>query len=120
MVRIRDQSAIDKLGRHILGHEWKPKEDKLIFKIGVNLTNNCVRRIKIQPDLEPSSLDKLWSSKLTLRIIVGIISSIYDPMGLLTPITIELKTELMKLHKCEGIKWDTIFEKSWMLDGRIF
>ena len=41
---------------------------------------------------------------------MGVISSIYDQLGLLSPLTIRWKIEIAKLHKMEDIKWDTVLE----------
>ena len=113
----QNQGAIDKLGQHLLGHEWKPKEDILVFNIAVNLANKRGKKIKVQADITPTTLEVLWSSKLSLRILLGVISSIYDPLGLLTPLTIKWKIELGELHKGEVVQWDTalegILEKQW-------
>ena len=113
----QDQGAIDKLGDHLLGHCWKPREDKILFKIAVNLSNKRGKKVKFQPDITPETIDKLKSANLTKRILLGIISSIYDPLGLLSPLTIKYKIEMGKLHKMKDIEWDTILEgdveKEW-------
>ena len=106
----QDQGAIDKLGQHLLGHKWKPGEDKIGFDVAVNLSNRRGKKVKLQADITPTSLDLLWSSKLTLRILLGVVSSIYDPLGLLIPLTIKWKIEVGDLHKREDVQWDTVLE----------
>ena len=44
---------------------------------------------------------------LTKRICLSIVNSIYDPMGLLTPITINLKVMMKQMFSAEyDLKWD--------------
>lgn len=70
----------------VLGVEWNKKNDQIVFNFG-------------------SFLDKCYTMTLTKRNILSISASIYDPMGLISPITAWMKTVFQLLCK-ENLDWD--------------
>ena len=74
----------------VLGIEWDDINDKLIF----NVNEIFKDAINIQP---------------TKRNILSIISTIYDPVGYLQPITIPLKILFQEICKLK-VDWDEIIE----------
>ena len=53
-------------------------------------------------------VDKLGEKcKLTKRIALGVVSSVYDPLGLVSPVVVELKCKLQELWK-EALDWDDV------------
>ncbi|KAJ8032137.1 hypothetical protein HOLleu_25575 [Holothuria leucospilota] len=70
----------------VLGISWKPVEDKLSFK-------DNVKTFKEVPEI------------LTKRICLSKINSVYDPLGLLTPVTVRAKILLRKLWGAK-LEWD--------------
>jgi Pao retrotransposon peptidase len=78
-----------------LGIQWNPSKDEFLFK-----------------------LQKIDSrNELTKRTILSIISSIYDPLGWLSPITVKAKILVQDLWK-SNITWDeklpTEINQTWM------
>ena len=72
------------------------------FRPAVNLSN---RKLKTQEDITPENVHLIKDAVLTLRVIVGILAAIYDPLGLISALTICYKIQLGLLHKKE-VKWD--------------
>ncbi|XP_071954191.1 uncharacterized protein [Antedon mediterranea] len=76
----------------VLGISWKPGDDVLAF------TDN-VRTFKEIPEV------------LTKRICLSKINSVYDPLGLITPITVRAKILLRKLWGAK-LEWDEAINMS--------
>ena len=49
--------------------------------------------------------DQIDSAALTLRITTSQVYRIYDPLGLLSPVTVKYKLLLQELTMC-GLDWD--------------
>ena len=79
----KDAGAIEKLGGRVLGHIWRPKLDQIIFKLEVNL-HEKIRGVVTGPSLTLETLHTLNTEVFTKRKVLSIISSFYDPMGLIS------------------------------------
>ena len=86
-----DSELIGLMGEKLLGHVWNPTEDKLIFKLVVNLSATKRKGQKLDRDLTAADISRLPNMTLTKRILLGLVMSQYDPMGLMSPILIILK-----------------------------
>ena len=81
---------VSKLGGATLGIPWIPIEDKMWIMLSVNL----LARKKSCPALEEVIVDRLEEIDqivLTPRICLGLVMSLYDPLGLISPLTFRLK-----------------------------
>ena len=89
-----DEEKLKKLGSSVLGVGWFAPTDEIY----INLTQN----IKIP-------LDSLLNDPLTLRICLSVLNSIYDPIGLVSPLTIQLKVAFRDLFR-QGLNlgWDDL------------
>ena len=83
-----DTRALDKLGGHVLGHTWDPPEDKIRFKLDVDLANRKEKIRGHQNLVTVDNIDSIANTKMTKRLILSIVSSWYDPLGLICAITI--------------------------------
>ena len=92
----------------VLGHTWEPQEDTLHFKITVNLSARNRKKERLEADLTLDSVADLKAESLTKARLVGFVNGIYDPTGMLSPITVKFKLELRKLFKKEtaSLEWD--------------
>ena len=82
----------------VLGLAWNTKSDKLVFNFD-GLTNY------------------LTENSVTKRIVLSSIAKVYDPLGLLSPITTVLKILFQTICKNKNISWDDVLgdetAKSW-------
>ena len=94
----RDPDVLELMGDKILGHVWKPTEDKFIFRILVKLSDakrKTDQEVKIWTQ---EDIPKLLSLPLTKRMLLGFVMSQYDPMGLICPLLVKLKIMLRSLY----------------------
>ena len=96
-----DEAAIALMGEKVLGHAWRPTQDKFVFSFPVNLSTGKSKGKKIAMDLTEEDIPRLPSTTLTRRILLGFVQSQYDPMGLMCPLTIKLKIKLRELYGCQ-------------------
>ena len=82
----------------VLGLAWNTRSDKFVFSFD-GLT--CY----------------LTEESVTKRIVLSSIAKVYDPLGLLSPITTVLKILFQTICKNKNITWDDVLEdetaKSW-------
>lgn len=103
-----DDAAIQKLGDAFLGYSWGIKDDVIKFQFVVNMSKKKYG-VKLKPPLTMENICELETTELTLRIVVGVLASQYDPLGLNSPRTIKYKIMLKNTHL--SIKeWDQLFE----------
>ena len=94
-------------GEKVLGMLWNPEEDSFRFEICINVEK---RNKKKKEHLEIHDVAENIPTNLTRRMILSQIASIYDPLGLITPVTLGAKILMRNLCiKNESIKegrWD--------------
>ena len=90
----------------VLGINWNPTTDELTVSTRINISEKY-RGARTEPDLNYDDIPQILDVKLTRRIVLGIVNSCYDPIGLLCVITVQLKIELRKLYgKDLNLGWD--------------
>ena len=91
---------LHKLGKNVLGIGWDPPSDL----ISVDLRSTVCQNL-MQCDSTIST--ELITPEMTLRQCLSIMNSIYDPLGLVTPLTIQLKIAFRDLFRSGlNLKWD--------------
>ena len=94
-----------KVGR-VLGTGWDSETDEFIIIVRINISKK-VKGARTEPDLCAEDLDCFADRKVTRRILLSIVYSCYDPFGLVSPITIQLKIELRYLYSKQlNLTWD--------------
>ena len=90
------------LGR-VLGIGWEPRSD--VFKIKVRI--NFSKKYKSARTETFDEIPSIVNMKFTKRMILSVVNSCYDPLGLLAPITIQMEIILRKLYnKGLNLDWD--------------
>ena len=91
----------------VLGVCWRPVEDLFCFKVTLNFSGRK-RKLHTEPDIESHQLTERFPAKLTKRMILSQINSIYDPLGLAGPFTVREKIMMRKLWMSEEeqLDWD--------------
>ena len=95
---------IAKLGGKNLGINWNPTVDELSIDFTVTLTTKDKSALTVTVE-NFSTFDK---NLLTPSNLLGIINRIYDPLGLIAPVTIRLRIAFRHVFKSySSIEWDT-------------
>ena len=95
------------------GKTWFPKAD--IFKLHIQSLHFSKKKRGAYPkglvkfDEAKMSFEEYTPKNLNRRQCTGVVSRIYDPEGLLTPITLKCKNDLRQLIKFEPSKIEQIF-----------
>ena len=93
------------LGR-VLGMGWEPGGDVFKVKVRINITVK-LQSGKKERDLEREEIPSIIRIKITLRMLVSVTNSCYDPIGLLVAITVCMKIGLRRLYTREKkFTWD--------------
>lgn len=71
------------LGDSVLGYLWFTQEDMMAVKLWVNLSKKC-RKLSKYPDFDASSIKDIRKVKLTFRKTLSLISTQYDPLGMVS------------------------------------
>ena len=98
------QEVLEEFGGKVLGMPWDTTEDVIAMHPIINLSRK-MQKIRTGPDISPETIDLINEAKLTKRILTSQIYGIYDPLGLLAPITIRYKMILQELD-LRKLAWD--------------
>ena len=74
----------------ILGILWNSKLDQLNFQLNLNFSKKH-RNMKSNTDIKEADITSRFPEILTRRLVMRQTASLYDPIGLLTPITLQAK-----------------------------
>ena len=81
----------------VLGINYNPGTDKLTVTVKINISKKS-RGKTTEPDLVYEEIPRILEIKLTRRLILRIVYTCYDPLGLVTVILIQLKIEMRALY----------------------
>ena len=80
----------------------------MIFNLKIRLNNKDKSgNLDNTPDLTVDTLQLLKDMELTHRIVLSAVYRIYDPHGLLTPVTSRFKVLLREIVKLK-LEWDEV------------
>ena len=106
-----DDDQLELLGGAVLGLGWSSERDRFIFRFAINVSPRK-RKQPTEGDLTPETTYMLEKAKLSKRICLSVVNSFYDPVGLLTPLTIILKVMLKRMFSKEyDLGWDDDLDK---------
>ena len=88
----------------MLGLPWHPGDDTIVTHLGVNLSTKK-QKIRLGKELTLETIGLIDDVPLTRRIMASQIYALYDPLGLLSPITLRYKLLLQQLV-LSGLEWD--------------
>ena len=91
----------------VLGIVWHPKEDKISINCKINVSRK-MKGLRESEDIDMSQADEDLPDVMTKREMWSAINGIYDPLGLLSPLTIRLK--LMMREVCESQGKDASYD----------
>ena len=97
-----DSEKLDKLGRKVLGLGF----DASVDSISINLQNSLNIKNKKQT-ISFQEVNSIELEQLTPRNLLSVVNGIYDPLGLISPITIQLRVAFRAIFKeSSPIQWD--------------
>ena len=77
-----------------------------VIKVRINLSKRK-KGVRTQPDLEYSNIPNIINLVISLRTLLGVTNSCYDPYGFLGALLVQLKIELRELYRPEfNLSWD--------------
>ena len=97
----------------LVGLLWEPEQDTIKLDIK-DLFLGKIKRGKI-PELITGNVSEALRPKFTRRIIMGKVAGIFDPLGLLTPITCKFKLDLHSICELKA-DWDDILPEEYLLE----
>ena len=92
----------------MLGLVWDPVSDYISMYLAVNLSHKKAN-VRRGPKITLDDLSQLSEIPLTKRIRISQINTIYDPLGLLAPLTIHLNLTLQKMTSL-SLGWDKVLQ----------
>ena len=96
----------DLMGNKVLGYTYDVEEDMLGLHFGMNISKKR-RSVRLEPNLTLQDVDKLRSSTLTKRLLLGVTNGFGDFLGIGTPHTIKFKSLMRELFLLEEpLTWD--------------
>lgn len=91
-----DVKVFDTEIEKVLGMTWEPKEDQFSFKVKINFSKKC-KNVRTGLDLTVDEITHKMPNSLTKRMVLSQVASLYDPLGLLTPFTVQCKLLMRQL-----------------------
>ena len=88
----------------VVGYKWSTKEDKLSLDVKP-ITLEKTRRGQPGEPVE-GDLAAALAAKFTKRVLAGRVASVFDPLGICTPITAQLKVDMSFVCKM-ATGWDS-------------
>ena len=88
----------------VLGVTWRPVEDTITYHVNLNFSTKR-HGIHTEPDILVSEVPGAIPATLTRRKVLQQVMTIYDPMGIASPFTIQAKKLLRKTWEID-LGWD--------------
>ena len=82
----------------ILGCGWNPTNDVFRIVVRINFSKK-LRNGRAEPDLDYASIPHILNMLISLRLLLSFVNSCYEPLGLTSPITVQLKIPLRNAHR---------------------
>ena len=91
-----DVAAQSQLGDSMLGVQYDVSKDVFMFKPEVQIYSKR-RGVRLGPPVNIENITLLDDVKLTPRIVLGLVNSLFDPLGLMSPWYLKFKFLLKKV-----------------------
>lgn len=93
---MREVNILDTKKEKILGLNWKPEEDKFSFEVKLNFSPKY-KKVFTGPNIKLVDIDYALPTHLTKRVVLSQTASVYDPLGLIIPFTVQSKILMREL-----------------------
>ncbi|KAK4316629.1 hypothetical protein Pmani_012229 [Petrolisthes manimaculis] len=128
-------SIVDIEDERVLGVNWNPLKDFFYFKVQLNFSRRVKNRLT-KPNLMREEIETELPVRLTKRMLLRQVASIYDPLGLITPFTLRIKLLMRELvmntdseerlgwddtvNFCTYNKWKSLFKEMFAIESLKF
>jgi hypothetical protein len=85
---------------------WDVLNDVITFVLTMDIASKKNKVKGINNFITRQNLDKLKNVTITKRFVLSVISSCFDPIGLLSSNTVKYKIKLSEIIKYMSLKWD--------------
>ena len=94
-------------GERMLGVLWEPQSDTFRFSVRINLSP-LKNKTRVGPDLSREDLATRPPQIISRRQYYSQVQSLFDPIGLLSPVLLKAKLILRKTWEgdCSKLRWD--------------
>ena len=99
---------LDLYGGSVLGLPWDTQEDVISLTMEVNLSAKK-QGVRSGGSLKPEDEGEIRDAVLTRRVLMSQVHAIFDPLGLLSPVTVKFKLVLQALVQAK-MDWDEPLE----------
>ena len=108
-----NNKATHLLGDSVLGYLWYTKEDLMAVKLRVNLSKKR-RKLAKYPDFSMENFNDIRKVTFTYSKALSLISTQFDPLGIISPWIGTLKVALAKMRTLEkGMNYDTVIPEQY-------
>ena len=99
--------VIEESSTKVLGLHWSPSTDQLLFTVRINFSSKVNGKFT-SDNLTVTNFKAQFPAILTKRSILSQINGIYDPLGLLSPVTVTAKILMRKVwaYQEKQLDWD--------------
>ena len=97
--------ALRRMGGTVLGHKWSPTEDTFTFQPKAYMGKKARKGAYNGPQLLPENLDLNDSFEWTKAVVLLIVTSIFDPLSLISAYVIKYKLFLREVCLDKKIGW---------------
>ena len=77
---------------HVLGLKWNHTTDTLVVSRGIGPNKR--------------NFSKFFNDDVTQRVVLSLVSAVYDPIGLVAPFTVKARLLLKDIWRLSGQQWD--------------
>ena len=108
MTKSCSDEEIAALGGTVLGIPFKPREDQFAMKIVLTVVTEGKKRKKKIAYLTEQDIKAMrcGTMKLTKRMVLSMVMTQYDPLGLQVPLMVKAKILLRRLYGPGEVPWD--------------
>ena len=101
-------AILDLYGGPVLGLPWDTQQDVISLSMDVNLSAKK-QGVRTGDSLKPGDEGEIREAVLTRRVLMSQVHAIFDPLRLLSPVTVKFKLVLQTLVQAK-MDWDEPLE----------
>ena len=101
-----DERILAKVNKTVLGYVWHAPNDVITFTLSVDIASKKNKARGVTKYITRDNVDNLQSIVITNWLVLSFLSSWYNPIGVLSPISFKNNIKLSIIIKDKYLKWD--------------